>query len=173
MPIMEFKRSAFLIILIGSIGGFWAFSRWKATTAYQARIEKKEFVVINVLDKSLYDDCHIKGSVHVPFNEIEKHAASLDKNAEIIIYCSNYMCASSNYAAKKLRDLGFTKVSVYEGGIAEWYQKGLPVEGPGMQPYLKNVLQKSTDEIKTDISVITAESLAQKLGIAADNTAAA
>lgn len=170
---MELKRSAFLVILIGSIGAFWAFSRWKAEATYQARVERKDFVVINVLDKSLYDDCHIKGSVHVPFNEIERYASSLDRSSEVIIYCSNYMCASSGYAAKKLRELGFTKVSVYEGGIAEWYQKGLPVEGPGTQPYLKNITNKSAEELKTDITVITAESLAQKLGIAAGNTAAA
>jgi rhodanese-related sulfurtransferase len=161
---MEFKSSAFLIILIGSIGAFWAFSRWKASIQIK---EQRDFVVINVLDKSLYDDCHIKGSIHVPFNEIDYYASLLDKSIEVVVYCSNYMCASSNYAAKKLRELGFTKVLVYEGGMAEWYQKGLPVEGPGTQIYLKNKVNKVPDELKSDIAVITAESLAQKLGVSA------
>ena len=32
---------------------------------------KPSFVLVNVLDKEFYDDCHIKGSINVPFENLE------------------------------------------------------------------------------------------------------
>src|SRR5574342_286397 len=78
---------------------------------WQNSEKQKGLVVVNVLDKDLYDDCHIKGSINIPFEIIEEQAvAHIDKNADIVIYCSNYQCSTSEYAARKLRGLGFTNV---------------------------------------------------------------
>jgi rhodanese-related sulfurtransferase len=129
-------------------------------------LQKKQGIfVLNVLDKAMYDDCHIKGSVQVPLEEVERFAASLDpEKAEIVVYCSNYMCTSSEYAVKKLKALGFQHVWAYEGGMAEWYQLGLPIEGSAQQPYLTKKVEKPTNE-EQSIPVITAQELATKLKI--------
>jgi len=124
------------------------------------------FLVVNVLSASLYDDCHIKGSISVPFEELDSFIDTLDTDAQVVFYCSNYMCTSSGYAAKKLREKGFKYVWAYEGGAAEWYQMGLPVEGPCTQAYLQKKIEPSTQ--KNDIFVISVQGLMRKMGISAD-----
>jgi rhodanese-related sulfurtransferase len=128
--------------------------------------KKTGLVVINVLDKQMYDDCHIKGSICIPFEQLaERIVDEIDKDAEIVLYCSNYMCASSGYGCKQLAGLGFTNVSAYEGGTAEWYQEGLPVEGPANQKYLQRKLT-APEHIENDgFCIITVDQLADKLGV--------
>ncbi len=126
--------------------------------------KKDGLVVINVLKKELYDDCHIEGSVSVPFDQVEKYVQTyVDKNAEIVVYCSNYMCTASGAVCKKLQDLGFSNVCAYEAGTAEWYQQGLPTQGPAKSAYLSHKLEKPTHDNDTGICIITTQELAQKI----------
>ncbi len=137
---------------------------WPTATA-----EKKlsGVVVVNVLNKKFYNDCHIKDSVHVELDQLEQWATEkVAADAELVFYCSNYMCSTSEYAAKKLKALGFKYVAVYEGGTAEWYQQGLPVEGPSKQAYLKKSMTPVAEQSGSAIPSITAQELAQKMGIA-------
>ncbi|UNE35735.1 rhodanese-like domain-containing protein [Vermiphilus pyriformis] len=128
-----------------------------------------DLYVLNVLSKSLYDECHIKGSRHVSFDKLEEFAKSLDKNAEIVIYCSDYMCSASGLGCKKLIDMGFTKVYAYEGGMAEWYQNGFPVEGsctkskPHSNSYLVKTNPKPLLDEKTSYPTISAQELRDKI----------
>jgi rhodanese-related sulfurtransferase len=140
-------------ILIVTLPGCW-----------HSNEKKDDILVINVLDKELYDDCHIKGSINIPFEMIEEQMASIDKNKPIVLYCSNYQCSSSEYAARKLRSQGFKNVYVYEGGTAEWFQEGLPVEGPHTQVYLKKTCRQLPHE-NEGIPMITAKDLAKKMGL--------
>jgi len=128
------------------------------------QVKNSNLVVINVLDQNFYNDCHIKGSINVTLDTIEQFAANLDKNAEIVVYCSNYHCSTSEYVAKKLKSLGCDRVHVYEGGIAEWYQKGLPVEGPSKIAYLAKRVSGPVSQ-QSEIPIINAEGLAQKMKI--------
>jgi rhodanese-related sulfurtransferase len=126
-------------------------------------------VVLNVLDKALYDDCHIPGSVHVPFTDVENYVRGMDKNQEIIVYCSNYACTTSHYVAEKLYRSGFANVLVYEGGIAEWWQHGLPTEGLGLQSYLTKHVEPAEEQMGSGstIKTITMDELARKLHVTA------
>lgn len=133
--------------------------------------EKKEkmtgTIVINVLDKEFHDDCHIKGSIHVAYEDIVPFALeNIDKeNSLVITYCSNRMCTASGASAEELRAEGFNAMA-YEDGVAGWYQKGLPVEGPCQKPYLsKKDMHPELEETK-DISIISTEDLARKLNFA-------
>ena len=98
-------------------------------------------MVVNVLDKAMYDDAHIKGSINVPMDQVMAESEKWDKNAAIVLYCSNTMCTSSSEVARQLVEKGFTNVAVYEGGMAEWFQIGQKdaeyiVEGPHSEVYL-------------------------------------
>lgn len=135
---------------------------WSKEHPVQAA-KKTGLVVINVLEKSWYDDCHIKGSISVPLEELDIFVKDLDpEKAEIVLYCSNYFCSSSGYACKRLKGMGFKQVWAYEGGTAEWYQMGLPVEGPSARPYLAKKITPLLHQ-DDDIPVISAQELAQKL----------
>lgn len=123
--------------------------------------------VVNVLDAKEYNDAHIKGSIHVPFEKVTDEAKNWQKDDTIVIYCSNYLCGASKIAAKQLKDLGFTDVSVYEGGMAEWFKLGQTdatfiVEGPATEQYLTFDVQKPAEEV-SDVQAVSAQALKQKM----------
>lgn len=125
-------------------------------------LKKPKLVVINILDKPMYDDCHIKGSINVPFDILESALSSLNKHDEIIVYCSNYQCTASKYAAQLLKKHGFNNVMAYEAGMAEWYQQGLPVEGHCKQAYLNQVIEAENQQ-DNEIAVVSTEALKHKI----------
>ena len=59
----------------------------------------------------------------------EKTFSSLDKGDDIVVYCSNVDCNASHAAIKALRERGYDKVSHYPGGLIDWENAGLPLEG--------------------------------------------
>ncbi len=119
--------------------------------------------VINVLDKSYFDDCHIKGSISIPFDEFEQSLKKLSKNDEYVVYCSNYACTAAPYAAQLMKDAGFEQVSLLPGGIVEWYQKGLPCTGQGQLQYLKEENPVLDEDGHDDLKSVTSEQLLEKL----------
>lgn len=121
----------------------------------------KKPIIINALARSYYDDCHIKGSINVPLDDLEDYADKLDKNQEIIVYCAQYDCPVSRKAFRLLKMIGFTNVKAYEGGIVEWVQKGYPTEGPCKQDFLKVINKPLAPE--PGIESISAEELKKKL----------
>lgn len=148
------------VILAGALIFFGSYY-WKSPVGLSKR---GGLVVINVLDKEPYDDCHIKGSVNVPFTQLSAYAQNLDpETAEIVVYCSNYMCSTSGHACKQLMKMGFKHVWAYEGGTAEWYQMGLPVEGPCKNSYLTQKMTPPPHDGESTVAVITAQELAKKL----------
>ena len=133
------------------------------------RVQKSEFLVVNVLDKSMYDDCHIADSIHVPFDEIEDFIEELPKDSKVVFYCSNYQCTASGYAARKARELGIKNSWAYEAGMAEWYQKGYPVVGPCTREYLKKSVQMLENQHDDENIELSTEELAQKMQVKRSN----
>lgn len=120
--------------------------------------------VVNVLDADHFNDCHIKGSINITLDQLDDFAKDLDKEkAEVVFYCSNYMCTASGFAAKRLKDMGFAHVWAYEAGMADWYQKGLPVEGTCKKSYLTKQMNHEELDQSNDISIISTEDLANKM----------
>ena len=122
----------------------------------------RKLIVINVLDKKYFDDCHIPGSINIPHDEFEARIASLAKNNEYVLYCATASCPLSRQCAKLLLDAKFEHVAAYEDGIVAWYQKGYPIEGLASLDYLQ---EEMTDNIQWhhNIPTMTAETLAEKM----------
>lgn len=123
--------------------------------------------VLNVLNSEQYNECHIPGSINVPFDKVADFAQEIDKESEVVCYCSNYQCTASGYAAKQLKELGFEHVCAYEAGMAEWYQQGLPVEGAiahgaPASDYLARVIEPDANATH-DVSIISTQALQEKL----------
>jgi len=70
---------------------------------------------------------HIPGSIH--FHTVEDALEGLDKDEEIVVYCSDVACVASQFAYRGLVDHGYTNVRRYAGGLADWDSAGLPLEG--------------------------------------------
>lgn len=139
--------------------------------ASQAEVAPK-FVIVNVLDRELFDDCHIKGSINVPFMELKNYALEhWDKEStEIIIHCSNYLCTASGDGYSMLTKLGFRYVWAFEGGTAEAKQHGIPVAGVCKQSYLLNYAKPEMYTEKKSVSIISVEELKKKIGEFAINS---
>lgn len=104
--------------------------------------EKCDVVMVNVLGKKYYDDCHIKHSICVPLYDIIEEAKKWadkgwDKSKEFVIYCAIDECDASEKAFRILRDMGFAKLFAYEGGIREWHLLGYPTGGACSFDYLQ------------------------------------
>jgi len=132
-------------------------------SCWGGRVEKKkDLAIVNVLDKEEFDDCHIAGSISIPLEKIKSEAEKkIDKNADVVLYCSNYMCASSGIARKHLMQMGYKKVFVYKGGTAEWKQKGFSVVGPCKKGYLKIKLEMPNKKVES--YVLTVDQLKAKI----------
>ncbi len=100
-------------------------------------MQNGDVLVVNVLARESFDDCHIAGSISVPLAELKEAAVNWDKSQKIVTYCAHSECTASGAAADVLTELGFEDVQAYEGGIKEWLHSGLPTEGPAEQDWLK------------------------------------
>lgn len=92
---------------------------------------KGRFHLWNVLSKEWFKaEENIPGSKWVPVDRLEEKLPTLNvkKDEEIVVYCGGVQCPQSGQAAQKLVDLGFTRVSAFEGGLKEWKEAGLPLE---------------------------------------------
>jgi len=145
---------ATLMVLPGCIGG-----DKKETNKVTA---KKSLYVVNVLDEKLYNECHIEGSVNVPFTQVKSWAQTIDKNAEVVMYCANYACTASGIGAKQLIDMGFKKVWAYEAGMHDWFKNGLPSICPVESTYLKRPNIEPEEEA-INVPVITTIELKEKM----------
>lgn len=85
-----------------------------------------------LLDVRLPDDARrgiIPGSTWVPLPEVAEAAHPWDRSTPILTYCE--AGGKAVEAAARLISLGFQEVFVVaQGGMGNWYQKGLPTEKP-------------------------------------------
>lgn len=101
---------------------------------------KKGAVVINVLDKPAFDELHIKGSINIPRGkkQSDEFVAEVDRmvgrDKLIITHCTGITCVLGPQAAALLKSWGF-KAEDYPGGIEEWSEAGMPVEGKKVTPH--------------------------------------
>lgn len=128
--------------------------------------KQNSFLLLDVNSPDIFADAHIKGSVNMSYDEVEKEAKSWASNRPIVIYCSAYECTESSRVAKRLQNLGFNNISVYKGGTHEWYQRALkdkelyPFEGSALESYLKRPIDKI--DIKNDqVRIVNAEQLSE------------
>ena len=85
------------------------------------------FKLVFVLGEWHYRAKHIPGSLHI--DTPEQGVLELNKDDEIVVYCSNPTCIASQYAFRLLEDNGYQNVSPNAGGIEDWELAGYPLEG--------------------------------------------
>ena len=87
-------------------------------------------VLVEALGPQYYEQAHLPGAINIPHTQVDELAASLlpDKEAEIVVYCSNGPCTNSGIASRRLTALGYSNVRDYHEGKAEWVSAGLPTE---------------------------------------------
>ncbi|MBT2382893.1 rhodanese-like domain-containing protein [Streptomyces sp. ISL-11] len=99
-------------------------------TEVEEKINGGKAVAVEALPASYYEEAHLPGALNLPHDAVDKLAPGLlpDKQAEIIVYCSNDDCPNSGIAAQRLTELGYANVYKYAAGKQDWISAGLPTE---------------------------------------------
>ena len=91
-----------------------------------------EVLLLDARSRDLYLQGHLPTARSLPWGEIDtlleafRNEVPADKS--LIAYCSGYGCEDSFYLAQRLMAAGYEDVRVFEGGVPEWQDAGLPVE---------------------------------------------
>jgi rhodanese-related sulfurtransferase len=90
------------------------------------REKNGDLTLVNTLGAGSFEKTRIPGAVNIPLDSndfasrVEQEAGGKDK--PVVVYCASSHCNSSEKAAKKLEEAGFTAVSRYTGGAAAWQE---------------------------------------------------
>jgi rhodanese-related sulfurtransferase len=94
----------------------------------KAKLDRGEPIkLIMALNRWAYEAKHIPGSLH--FDTPEQLYAAVQPDDDIVVYCSNVDCLSSVALYRDLIDRGYGNVRRYAGGLIDWEDAGLPLEG--------------------------------------------
>lgn len=121
--------------------------------------------VIHVVGDKTYSTCRIFGTTRVALEELADYIQQFAKDAELVVYGAHYQDYSSYEAAKLLKALGYTRIYLYPGGVAEWHQKNLPTTGACNIEYLQRKYRPQIYEDPNFIDIITADDLLDTIDI--------
>jgi rhodanese-related sulfurtransferase len=94
----------------------------------KAKLDRGDpFNLIMALNRWAYDAKHIPGSLH--FDTPDELYSTVSPTDEVVVYCSNVDCLSSVAMYRDLVRRGYANVRRYSGGLVDWEEAGLPLEG--------------------------------------------
>jgi rhodanese-related sulfurtransferase len=94
----------------------------------RAKIDRgDDFRLIMALNRWAYEAKHIPRSLH--FDRPEDLYAAVRPDDEVVVYCSHVDCLSSVAMYRDLIRRGYRNVRRYSGGLLDWEDAGLPLEG--------------------------------------------
>lgn len=94
----------------------------------QAKLDRgDDFKLIMALNRWAFVAKHIPGSVH--FDTPAELFATVRPGDEVVVYCSHVDCLSSVALYRDLVRRGYRNVRRYAGGLLDWEDAGLPLEG--------------------------------------------
>lgn len=101
-------------------------------------------LLLHVLPEAVFEANHLPGSVNACVFEMvfvdKVRELAPDLGQPIVVYGAGEGSLDALTARDKLLAAGYTQVSVFEGGLAEWVDAGLPLEGTGERPVESLVL---------------------------------
>jgi rhodanese-related sulfurtransferase len=98
------------------------------TNEVKVLLERNEDVLlVNTLAAESFEKTRIPKAVNIPLDDddfvtrVEEEAGG--KEERVIVYCASQQCNSSEQAAEKLENAGFTQVLDYAGGFKAWQEE--------------------------------------------------
>ena len=86
-----------------------------------------DFKLVMALNRWAYDAKHIPGSLH--FDTPDELFATVRRDDQVVVYCSNVDCLASVALYRDLVARGYRNVRRYSGGLWDWEEAGLNLEG--------------------------------------------
>jgi rhodanese-related sulfurtransferase len=99
----------------------------------KAKIDRgDDFKLIMALNRWAFEAKHIPSSIH--FDTPDELYAAVRPDDEVVVYCSHIDCLSSVALYRDLIRRGYKNVHRYSGGLLDWEDAGLPLEGESGTP---------------------------------------
>jgi membrane protein DedA with SNARE-associated domain/rhodanese-related sulfurtransferase len=133
-----------LLVVVGSLGAYIAYRflrRWRFLKSLRiARVTAQDLdgmirrgdqpVVLDVRTEAhrRVDTRQIPGAHPVNLDDVERTAAAIPRDREVIVYCACPNEASAAKVALELRARGFSRVRPLAGGIDAWVSAGGAIE---------------------------------------------
>jgi rhodanese-related sulfurtransferase len=86
----------------------------------------EDVLLVNTLNAESFEKTRIPSAVNIPLEDedflarVEEQAGGKDK--PVVVYCASQQCNSSDKAAEKLENAGFTAVTDFAGGFKAWQE---------------------------------------------------
>jgi rhodanese-related sulfurtransferase len=84
--------------------------------------------LVNTLPRDSFEKTHIPESVNIPEDQDDfvqrVEVAAGGRDQPVIVYCASRECDSSEHAAEKLEQAGFSQVYDFESGAKGWQEAG-------------------------------------------------
>jgi rhodanese-related sulfurtransferase len=114
----------------------WPFARRSEGTATAVRVpsidakqafarSKRGAKLIDVRSSGEFRSGHPKGAISVPPGLIKKDETGLGRDDDVLVICLSGH--RSPRQARRLVEMGFTRVTNVDGGLMAWKRAGLPV----------------------------------------------
>ena len=78
-------------------------------------------LLLDVREPHEYQLCHLEGAKLIPLGQLQSRLKEVDRQRSVVVYC--HTGTRSSFAAKILRDAGYTEVRNLTGGIEAWAQQ--------------------------------------------------
>ena len=89
-------------------------------------VNNESLVLLDTRAKAEYEVSHIKNAIRIGYENFDiKKVKQLDKNTEIVVYCS--IGVRSEQIGERLKKMGFKNIQNLYGGIFDWVNHGYPV----------------------------------------------
>jgi molybdopterin/thiamine biosynthesis adenylyltransferase/rhodanese-related sulfurtransferase len=100
------------------------------TEVEQIRQTAPGTTIVDVREASEWEQGHLPGAAHISKSYLEQEIEGLvaDRDKPVVLYCAGGV--RSLFAAKTLREMGYTDVSSMSGGFQAWKTRGLPWKMP-------------------------------------------
>jgi rhodanese-related sulfurtransferase len=110
---------AMLVVITGCSSNESEISYIKISGEEAKAMMSEEALIVDVREPDEYAEGHIENAILIPLGDIntEKLSSLPDKDQVLLVYCRSGN--RSGQAAKKLIELGYTKVYDF-GGIVDW-----------------------------------------------------
>jgi rhodanese-related sulfurtransferase/DNA-binding transcriptional ArsR family regulator len=95
----------------------------------KARLKAGSVILVDVRPTEEYAAGHIPGAISIPHDELEGRLRDLPKDQEVVAYCRGPYCVFADQVVATLKEKR-RKARRLEGGLPEWKNAGLAVEGP-------------------------------------------
>lgn len=92
-------------------------------------------LAVDARDAEAYAETHLPGAVSLPLIDFEGQSSvffeQVPRSTTLVVYCSGYGCPDSFDLSVLLLEAGYRDVRLFEGGLPEWSDAGLALEGDG------------------------------------------